>query len=101
MYGGEGMMRSGFMLLHAEHTSHGFLADFLSEKLGGFGEFLDEVILHGFIDTLKLVPFLFLTYLLMEFIATDDRAADYRGLDWSQEYDYAINGDPTDTQSAL
>ena len=30
-----------------------------------------------------------------------DRAADYRGLDWSQEYDYAINGDPTDTQSAL
>ena len=39
--------------------------------------------------------------LLMEFIETDERAADYRGLDWSQEYDFAINGDPNDTQSAL
>lgn len=39
--------------------------------------------------------------LLMEFIESDERAADYRGLDWSQEYDFAINGDPTDTQSAL
>jgi len=29
---------------------------------------LEEVFLHGLIDTLKLVPFLFLTYLLMEFI---------------------------------
>ena len=39
--------------------------------------------------------------LLMEFIETDDRAAAYRGLDWSLEYDLAINGDPNDTQSAL
>lgn len=39
--------------------------------------------------------------LLMEFIATDDRAAAYRGMDWSHEYDLAINGDPNDTQSAL
>jgi hypothetical protein len=39
--------------------------------------------------------------LLMEFIRTDDRAADYRSLDWSEEYDLAINGDPNDTQSAL
>ena len=39
--------------------------------------------------------------LLMEFIEADERAAGYRGLDWSQEYDHAINGDPTDTQSAL
>ncbi len=39
--------------------------------------------------------------LLMEFIETDERAAEYRGLDWSQEYDLAINGDPNDTQSAL
>ncbi|MBO5198544.1 MAG: RraA family protein [Lachnospiraceae bacterium] len=39
--------------------------------------------------------------LLMEFIETDDRAARYRGMDWSNEYDLAINGDPTDTQSAL
>ncbi len=39
--------------------------------------------------------------LLMEFIATDERAAEYRDLDWSEEYDLAINGDPNDTQSAL
>ena len=31
-------------------------------------EILDEVFLHGVIDTLKIIPFLFLTYLLMEFI---------------------------------
>jgi regulator of RNase E activity RraA len=39
--------------------------------------------------------------LLMDFIENDDRAKEYRGLDWSQEYDLAINGDPNDTQSAL
>lgn len=38
---------------------------------------------------------------LMDFIEKDDRAAEYRGMDWSHEYDLAINGDPTDTQSAL
>ena len=27
--------------------------------------------------------------------------AEYRDLDWSIEYDLAINGDPNDTQSAL
>ncbi len=31
-------------------------------------EFLHEVVLHGITDTLKLIPFLFLTYLFMEFI---------------------------------
>lgn len=31
-------------------------------------EFLDEVVLDGLLDTLKLLPFLFLTYLLMEYI---------------------------------
>lgn len=31
-------------------------------------EMLDEVVLHGLLDTLKIIPFLFLTYLLMEFI---------------------------------
>ncbi len=36
--------------------------------------FLEEVLLHGLIDTLKLIPFLFLTYLLMEFI--EHRAGD-------------------------
>ena len=39
--------------------------------------------------------------MLMEFIQTDERAAEYRGMDWSAEYDLAINGDPNDTQSAL
>ncbi len=39
--------------------------------------------------------------LLMEFIENDPRGAEYRGLDWSAEYDAAINGDPNDTQSAL
>ena len=31
-------------------------------------EMLDEVVIHGLLDTLKIIPFLFLTYLLMEFI---------------------------------
>ena len=35
---------------------------------------LEEILLHGFLDTLKLLPFLFLTYLLMEFI--EHRASD-------------------------
>ena len=63
-------------LLHAEaeHSHHGGLSELLSDRLGRFGEFLDEVLLHGFIDTLKLVLFLFLTYLLMEFI--EHKAAD-------------------------
>ena len=39
--------------------------------------------------------------LLMDFIEKDDRAKDYRGLDWSVEYDLAIHGDPNDTQTAL
>lgn len=39
--------------------------------------------------------------LLMEFIRTDERAAAYRDIDWSKEYDLARNGDPTDTKSAL
>ena len=39
--------------------------------------------------------------LLMDFIEKDDRAVEYRGLDWTEEYDLAINGDPNDTQSAL
>ena len=31
----------------------------------GIVGFLDEVLWHGFLDTLKLIPFLFLTYLLV------------------------------------
>lgn len=44
-------------LLHAEGA-----------HVGGFVSFLDEVVWHGLLDTLKLVGFLFLTYLLMEYI---------------------------------
>lgn len=39
--------------------------------------------------------------MLMDFIRTDPRAAQYRDIDWSHEYDMAINGDSNDTQSAL
>ncbi len=60
--------------LHAEHGSHGGLSEYLSEHLGAFGSFLDEVLLHGLLDTLKVVLFLFFTYLLMEFI--EHRASD-------------------------
>ena len=44
-------------LLHAE--AHG-------DNL--FLRILEEIFWHGFLDTLKIIPFLFLTYLLMEFI---------------------------------
>ena len=53
-------------VLHAH--SHFGLTEILEEKLGRFGEFLGEAVLASFVDTLKLVLFLFLTYLLMEFI---------------------------------
>ena len=43
-------MRS-YALLHADHSAHGTLADLLAEKLGRFGEFVDEVLLHGVIDS--------------------------------------------------
>ena len=65
---------SQYALLHADHASHGGVFGFLSDKLGRVGEFIDEVLLHGFIDTLKLVLFLFLTYLFMEFI--EHKASD-------------------------
>ena len=45
------------MLLHAHHTNSITASSFLS-----------EVLLDGFIDTLKVIPFLFLTYLFMEYI---------------------------------
>ena len=49
-------------LLHAHTESEGIVG------------FLSEVLLGGFLDTLKLLPFLFLTYLLMEFI--EHKASD-------------------------
>ena len=39
-----------------------------------WGEAFEEIFLHGILDTLKIIPFLFLTYLLMEFI--EHRAGD-------------------------
>ena len=47
------------MLLHA----HG-----ATEGASLFVQVLDSVVLDALIDTLKIIPFLFLTYLLMEFI---------------------------------
>lgn len=61
-------------LLHAEHGMHGGLAELLHEHLGAVGAFIDEVVLHSIIDVLNLLPFLFLTYLLMEFI--EHKASD-------------------------
>ncbi len=40
----------------------------------GAAHWLTEIFLHGVLDTLKIIPFLFLTYLLMEFI--EHRAGD-------------------------
>jgi hypothetical protein len=45
------------MLLHAH----------VHEKISA-ASFMNEVVLHTILDTLKLIPLLFLTYLLMEFI---------------------------------
>jgi regulator of RNase E activity RraA len=39
--------------------------------------------------------------MLTAWIQTDPRGEAYRDLDWSKEYDLAINGDPNDTQTAL
>ena len=54
--------------LHIDGSSHSSIGEMLSDKLGRFGEFLDEVLIHSFTDTLKLVLFLFFTYLFMEFV---------------------------------
>ena len=40
----------------------------------GVGHWAEEIFLDGFVDTLMIIPFLFLTYLLMEFI--EHRAGD-------------------------
>lgn len=54
--------------LHSTHAGHSRISEFFSEHLGEAGKFIEEVIFHGILDTLPLIPFLFLTYLLMEFI---------------------------------
>ncbi len=50
-------------LLHAHQSTGGL-----------FWEIFEEIFIHGLLDTIKLVPFLFLTYLLMEFI--EHKASD-------------------------
>ncbi len=60
-------------LLHAEGGTEGIF-HFITEGLGDFGRFLVEVVIHGIGEALTLVPFLFLTYLLMEFI--EHKASD-------------------------
>ena len=54
-------------LLHTHTEAH---------SASGITAFLSEVLLDGLLDTLKLLPFLFLTYLLMEYIEhkAEDRA---------------------------
>lgn len=47
---------------------------FLLHAHDGAGEWFSEIFLHGLLETLKLIPFLFLTYLLMEFI--EHKASD-------------------------
>ncbi|MBR5448758.1 MAG: arsenic efflux protein [Clostridia bacterium] len=65
---------------HAEGVSHGHgaivetIEHFLTENWGKVGEFLAEVVLHAIVETLSIVCFLFLTYLLLEFI--EHRAKD-------------------------
>ena len=62
------MISNRISAIHASHAGHSGFSEFLADTLGGFGRFIEEVLFHGIIDTLPLIPFLFLTYLLMEFI---------------------------------
>lgn len=49
-------------------TGYSFLLHAHTEGESVFRIILEEVVLHGLLDTLKLVPFLFLTYLFMELL---------------------------------
>ncbi len=51
-----------------------FLLHAQGAHTGGAAEFLTEVIWHGLVDSLKIIPFLFVTYLLMELI--EHKASD-------------------------
>lgn len=68
------MIFKSLSLIHSSHAGHSGISEFFSEHLGGVGAFIEEVIFHGLLDTLPLIPFLFLTYLLMEFI--EHRSSD-------------------------
>lgn len=45
-----------------------FLLHVHGEEAVGIPEFVKEIFWHGILDTLNLIPFLFVTYLLMEYI---------------------------------
>ena len=51
----------------------------LHSHADGGAHWFSEIFLDGFVDTLKIIPFLFLTYLLMEFIEhkAGDRAEEF------------------------
>ncbi len=66
-------------LLHAHAHEH-----------GGLVAFLDEVLLHGLLDTLKLLPLLFLTYLLMEFLEHKASGKTVRFLERSGSFAPAV-----------
>ena len=58
----------GAFLQTGDHGSHSLFSEFFAGVFGDAWEFVDSVIFHSLLDTLKLVAFLFLTYLLMEFL---------------------------------
>lgn len=52
-----------------------FLLHVHSDSDSIIGEIFDAIILHGVLDTLKILPFLFLTYLFMEWVEHKGTAA--------------------------
>lgn len=67
------------ILLHA-HTHSG----------GALAAFADEVLLHSLVDVLKLLPILFFTYLLMEFIEHKASGNTIRFLERSGSFSPAV-----------
>jgi hypothetical protein len=56
------------LLYYEKKVFRGFLMFLLHTHGGEAVHWAEEIFLNGLIDTLKIIPFLFLTYLLMEFI---------------------------------
>lgn len=79
-------------VLHAAHDGHSGIMHFLTDKLGKFGEFTENVIFHAFLDTFPLIPFLFLTYLLMEYIEHKSGDKTVRFLKRSGKYGPLLGG---------
>ena len=68
-----------------------FLLHMHNTETGGHS-FLEEVLLHGVLETLKLIPFLFLTYLLMEFIEHRAKGGINRFIERSGAFGPAVGG---------